>query len=320
MADNLNKVEALEKDLASDSAKFKESSEILNDLAKIQHNFEDLAQKYQGLKDEHQKLAENLKESRQIVAALQIESESAVEQVIQTNETVQQDFTNLQQEIIENFTQFQKALQDESRQISGKLQAESKESIEDILKNHKALKQSFSNMEQDILDNFAQSQEDLNQRFLLSEKGAEAKWQEFTKKVAQKLSGVDNQIKNFQGELESKILERLNNLGSSQQAIQQQFRSFELELKNTKILIEEVRKNNQHQLEQVQNRIQKAEEQFAQSNQSFSQTRGLIYIIAAGSIFALILAVASFLIPSRGNTSRQAQISQLLNPNHVIKH
>lgn len=110
MADFLNNLELLEKEVAKYRSKFQKSSELLNDLAKIQLDFGNLAQKYQELQEEYDRLTEHIDEAKTVSSSLQAESKSAIEAVFQTQETIKRRFLELKSAIETSTIQVRESL------------------------------------------------------------------------------------------------------------------------------------------------------------------------------------------------------------------
>lgn len=96
MAEFLDNLELLEKEVAKYRSKFQESSEVLNDLAKVQLDFNNIAQKYQELQAEYHQLTEHIDEAKKKSASLQSESKSAIEGVLQAQKSFEQRFLELE--------------------------------------------------------------------------------------------------------------------------------------------------------------------------------------------------------------------------------
>ena len=58
MADSLNGLEQLEREVNNYRSKFQQSSEVIDDLEQIQSNFKDVASEYQKLNSDHQALTD----------------------------------------------------------------------------------------------------------------------------------------------------------------------------------------------------------------------------------------------------------------------
>ncbi|BAZ10662.1 chromosome partition protein Smc [Calothrix sp. NIES-4071] len=299
----------LEQELASYRAKFKESSETLGDLAKIQSDFEGLSQKYKQIQVEHQKLSEFVQESRAVATDLQKQSKDAIKQIELVGEHFQEEFTNSQQEIVENFTQFQKELNQqfkkseyELRQLSIEIKEESKNALEQVTHSNEASQQEITALKHEILENFTQFQKELNYNF-------ENLNNESHQKIVDIQSDIRTESKRYQEELGAKVEEHVANLASSQQKLQQSLSRLESELNNTNASINGVKQSVAQQLEHIPNRFAIVEENQARINQK-------ILFIGVGSLLAILLAFVSLFMPQRNNTpSPQSQSSQLINPN-----
>ncbi len=293
----------LEQELASYRVKFKESSEALNDLAKIQSDFEGLAQKYKQIQTEHKKLSEFVEQSRATATELQDQSKNAIKQVNLANEHIQEEFTNLQHEIVENFTQFQKELNQqfkkseyELRQVSIDIKNESETAVKQVTHTHEAFQQEFIALKHEILENFTQFQQELNQHV-----------ENLSNQSHQNIITIKNDVKTeskrYQEELEAKLEQRLKDVDNSQQKIELSLKRLESELNDTKASINEVKQSTVQQLEHIPNRLAIDEYQ-AQTNQK-------ILFVGVGSLLAFV----SLFMPQRNNTtSPQSQSLQRIQP------
>ncbi|NEO38414.1 MAG: hypothetical protein F6J90_19565 [Moorea sp. SIOASIH] len=161
MADNLNSLEHLEREIANYHSKFHQSSEVLDDLAQVQVNFRDLVQKYQALKSEHQEFTEYINEAQTEFAALQAESKSTIDQVVQTQDNFDKSFAELETTTCKNIKQALETLnqrflnlestteqrlsqcQDEAQQALTSLQTQSKYAVNKIDQAQKKFNQRF---------------------------------------------------------------------------------------------------------------------------------------------------------------------------------
>jgi chromosome segregation ATPase len=123
MAEFLDNLQLLEKEVAKYRSKFQESSEVLNDLAKVQINFNNLAQKYQELEEEYHQLTEHIDEAKKKSASLQSDSKSAIEGVLQAQRSFEQRFLELEnatnisrtqarESLVQHFANFESAADD----------------------------------------------------------------------------------------------------------------------------------------------------------------------------------------------------------------
>ncbi|PSB17010.1 hypothetical protein C7B69_17490 [filamentous cyanobacterium Phorm 46] len=110
MAEFLDNLELLEKEVAKYRSKFQESSEVLNDLAKVQLDFEKLAEKYQKLEEEYHQLTEHINKAKIISASLQSDSKSAIERVLQAHKSFEQRFLELENATKTSTTQARESL------------------------------------------------------------------------------------------------------------------------------------------------------------------------------------------------------------------
>ena len=110
MADFLDNLELLEKEVAKYRSKFQESSEVLNDLAKVQLDFNNLAQKYHDLQKEYNELKEHIDEAKTVSASLQADSKSAIEGVLQAQKSFEQRFLELENATNTSTTQARESL------------------------------------------------------------------------------------------------------------------------------------------------------------------------------------------------------------------
>lgn len=110
MAEFLNELELLEKEVAKYRSKFQESSEVLNDLAKVQLDFANLAQKYQELQEDYHQLTEHIDEAKTVSSSLQAESKSAIERVLQAQRSFEQRFLELENATNTSTTQARESL------------------------------------------------------------------------------------------------------------------------------------------------------------------------------------------------------------------
>ncbi|RUT00742.1 hypothetical protein DSM106972_071510 [Dulcicalothrix desertica PCC 7102] len=297
-------LKSLEQELASYRVKFKESSEALNDLAKIQTDFEGLSQKYKEIQIEHKKLSEFVEQSRATAIELQDQSKDAIKQVNLANEHIHEEFTNLQHEIVENFTQFQKELNQqfkkseyELRQVSVDIKNESEIAVKQVTHSNEAVQQEFIALKHEILENFTQFQQELNQHV-----------ENLSNQSHQNIINIQNDVKTeskrHQEELEAKLEQRIEDVTNSQKQIQQSLNRLESELNNTKASINEVKQNTVLQLEHLPNRLATIDEYQAQTNQK-------LLFIGVGSLLAILLAFVSLFMPQRNNTtSPQSQSLQ----------
>ena len=305
MTDSLKQ---LDQELASYRVKFQESSEVLNDLAKIKTDFDGLSHKYKQIQTEHKTLTEAIQESRAVATDLQKQSKDAIKQIELAGEHFQEEFTGLQHEIVENFTQFQKELNQqlkkseyELRQLSIDIKQESKDAVEQVTRNNDAFQQEFAGLKHEILENFTQFQQELNQHI-------ENLNHESHQTIVKIQNDIKNESKRYQQELEAKLEQRLEDANNNQQKIQQSLKRLESELNDTRVSINEAKQNTIQQLEHLPNHLAKFDEYQAQTNQK-------ILFIGVGSLLAILLAFVSIFMPPRNNTpSPQSQTSQLINP------
>lgn len=110
MAEFLNELELLEKEVAKYRSKFQESSEVLNDLTKVQLDFANLAQKYQEIQEEYHQLTEHIDEAKKSSASLKAESKSAIERVLQAQRSFEQRFLELENATNTSTTQARESL------------------------------------------------------------------------------------------------------------------------------------------------------------------------------------------------------------------
>ncbi|MEG4483603.1 hypothetical protein [Microcoleus sp. D2_18a_B4] len=110
MAEFLDNLELMEKEIAKYRSKFQESSEVLNDLAKVQINFNNLAQKYQELQEGYHQLTEHIDESQTVSSLLQAESKSSIERVLQAQRSFEQRFLELENATKTSTTQARESL------------------------------------------------------------------------------------------------------------------------------------------------------------------------------------------------------------------
>lgn len=297
-------LKSLEQELASYRVKFKESSEALNDLAKIKTDFEGLSQKYKEIQTEHKKLSEFVEQSRTTAIELQDQSKDAIKQVNLANEHINEEFTNLQHEIVENFTQFQKELNQqfkkseyELRQVSVDIKNESETAVKQVTHSNEAVQQEFIALKHEILENFTQFQQELNQH-------VENLSNQSHQNIINIQNDVKTELKRYQEELEAKLEQRIEDVTNSQKQIQQSLNRLESELNNTKASINEVKQNTVLQLEHLPNRLATIDEYQAQTNQK-------LLFIGVGSLLAILLAFVSLFMPQRNNTtSPQSQSLQ----------
>lgn len=297
-------LKSLEQELASYRVKFKESSEALNDLAKIKTDFEGLSRKYKEIQTEHKKLSEFVEQSRTTAIELQDQSKDAIKQVNLANEHINEEFTNLQHEIVENFTQFQKELNQqfkkseyELRQVSVDIKNESETAVKQVTHSNEAVQQEFIALKHEILENFTQFQQELNQH-------VENLSNQSHQNIINIQNDVKTELKRYQEELEAKLEQRIEDVTNSQKQIQQSLNRLESELNNTKASINEVKQNTVLQLEHLPNRLATIDEYQAQTNQK-------LLFIGVGSLLAILLAFVSLFMPQRNNTtSPQSQSLQ----------
>ncbi|NEP47932.1 MAG: hypothetical protein F6K65_03520 [Moorea sp. SIO3C2] len=221
MADNLNSLEHLEREIANYRSNFQQSFEVLDDLAQVQVNFRDLVQNYEALKTEHQALIEYIKKSKTEFAALQKESKSTMDQVVQTQdnfdnifaefknttcnkinqnlETFNQRFLNLESTTEKRLSQ----CQDDAQQALNSLQTQSKYAVNEIDKAQINFNQRFEDLEETNLEQIQEIQESLNQRFTTIETESETKWEKFQQQIDDDIRKLDSQQKEIQSEIHS---------------------------------------------------------------------------------------------------------------------
>lgn len=225
MADNLNTLEQLEREIANYHSKFQQSSEVIDDLAQVQVNFGELAQKYKDLKSEHQALTEYINQAQTEFATLQAKSKSIIDKVVQTEDNLEQCFTNFERTTSENINQalevsnqrlinLEKTTQDrlekrlyETQKFLNSLQTQSRDAVNKITQTQENFDQRFFNLQRTNLEQIKQTQESLNQRFTTFETTTESKWQKFQQQISSEISTLRQNDEKLKQEFEQKITE-----------------------------------------------------------------------------------------------------------------
>lgn len=213
MADNLNGLEQLEREVANYRSKFQQSSEVIDGLAQIQFDFEDVAGEYQNLKSEHQALTNYINQSKTEFTALQVESRNNIDEIIRTQENFHRTFSNFENTAKENINQkleiLDRQFQDlknvteqrlekslnETKQALDLLQSQSRDAVNQITQTQEYFNQRFVNLENTNLEKIQETQESLDKHFKTLETTAESKWQQFQQ---QNYSQQNTFINNFE--------------------------------------------------------------------------------------------------------------------------
>ncbi len=161
MADNLNGLEQLEREIANYRSKFQLSSDILDDLVQVQVGFEELGQKYQNLKNKHQALTEYINKAQTEFAALQAESKSTIDKVVQTQDKLIQCFTNFESATLKNINQALETSNQHFVELADNNDKQLQQSLNDIQKVLTSLQIQFS----DTISQVAQAKSNFQQRF-----------------------------------------------------------------------------------------------------------------------------------------------------------
>ncbi|AFY53874.1 hypothetical protein Riv7116_1309 [Rivularia sp. PCC 7116] len=197
MADDLNSLEQLEREIADYRSKFQQSSKVIDDLAQIQFDFEDVTDEYQELNNEHQVLTEYIKKTQTEFAALKVESRNNIDEIVRTQENFNRAFTTFENAAIENINQKleisnQRLIELENhtkqrleasfngaKQALNSLQTQSTDAVNQITQIQEDFNQRFANLEKVNLKQIQETQQSLNNHFKTLETNTESKWEQF---------------------------------------------------------------------------------------------------------------------------------------------
>ncbi len=212
MADSLNGLEQLEREIADYSSKFQQSSKVIDDLAQIQFDFEDVASEYVKLNKEHQALTDYINQSKAEFTALQVESRNNIDEIVRTQENFYRIYSEFENTARENINQKLERLDqqfqylknsteqrletslNETKQALDLLQNQSSDAVNQITQTQEDFNQRFVNLENTNLEKIQETQESLNQHFKTLETTAQSTWEQFQQ---QNYSQQNTFINNF---------------------------------------------------------------------------------------------------------------------------
>ncbi len=298
MAEHLNDLEQLAKEVSEYRSRFQESSEVLDDLAKVQIEFEGLTQKYQELKQEYQELREYIEEARTVSDSLQAESKSTITQVIQAQESFDQRFADLERATTEKTAQAQGTLNQQFAEFEQAADSRLQEHIEEARTILASLQAESNN----TIDQVVQAQESFDQRFVDLKQAADSKWEQFRQQVFRGLGEFEQQNQELKKEFEERLAAGLEDLESRQRVVQGHLNSLESSVETTRSLINQVQEDTAQRLESLEGRIGKT------LDQRLRETRRNSYIFAGtGFLLAVVLATALSSLLQSGNEARYRQ-------------
>jgi predicted nucleic acid-binding Zn-ribbon protein len=278
MADNLNSLEQLEREIADYRSKFQQSSEVIDDLAQIQFDFEDVASEYLKLNNEHQALSKYINQSKAEFTTLQVESRNNIDEIIRTQENFHRTFSNFENTATENINQKLEILNqqfevlknateqrletniNEARQALNSLQAQSTDAVFQITQTQEDFNQRFVSLESTNLERIQETQEGLKQHFKTLETTAESKWEQFQQQTNSEINifeeNVEQRFAELTEDIDIRLEERLKDAKQALDLLQSQSSDAVNQITQTQQdfnqRFENLESNNLEQIQQTQ--------------------------------------------------------------------
>jgi chromosome segregation ATPase len=143
MTDYLSGLEEFEQELAHYRSRFQKSSAVLEDLAKVQKEFDGLSQQYEHLKVNSQQLSECIDEAKSYLVSFQGDAKSQIEQLIEAKDDLNKRLASFETSVD---NRWQENL-DKTEHFFAELQAKCQDSCNKVTQSQESYKQQFQDLE-----------------------------------------------------------------------------------------------------------------------------------------------------------------------------
>lgn len=227
MADNLNSLEQLEREIADYRIKFQQSSQIIDELVQVKFDIEVIASEYQKLNNEHQVLTGYINQSKAELSTLQVKSRNNIDEIVWTQKNFHRIFYNFENTAKENINQKFKILNqqfeglknvteqrlktslNQTQQALKSLQNQSTDAVNKITQTEQYFNQRFETLERNNLEQRQQTQESLDRRFTTIDTKNKSKWVQFEQQNYSQINTFKNNFDQHFAELTEDIDIRL---------------------------------------------------------------------------------------------------------------